>query len=192
MKQKRIVPFPGRQQGAVLIVSMLLLLVVTVLALGASQGTRLQERMVGSQRNFDLAFQAAEAGLRAGERIIDNSMTAPPPPCASLRNGPCLVYERGYLDSFVSYEDQAFQEREWWAERAQSYDTTADAIAGEGLAGDDPLFYIEELAEVRDTGSPSPTGPTPSRVYYRVISRGEGGTANAQVVLHSTYVRRFN
>jgi type IV pilus assembly protein PilX len=195
MKQKLIVASAARQKGAVLIVSMLLLLVVTVLALGASQATRLQERMVGSQRNFDLAFQAAEAGLRAGERMVDDSnMVAPPLPCAS-DNPPCKVYERGYLATIVPYEDQAFKDRDWWIQRAQAYavSPTANVIGGtEGLAIRDPLFYLEELEEVPDALSIPPTGPPPSRVFYRIVSRGEGGNANAQVVLHSTYVRRFN
>lgn len=191
-------PSPRQQSGAVLIVSMLLLLVVTVLALGASQSTRLQERMAGSQRNYDLAFQAAEAGLRAGERMVDpNSMTAPPLPCAAITNPPCRVYERGFLNRTVSYEDQAYQERAWWTQRAQSYSATATTnliggAAGEGLAKNDPQFYIEELEEVPDSLSIPPTGPPPSRVFYRIIARGEGGTEDSQVVLHSTYVRRFN
>lgn len=196
MKHQPSIPFSRRQSGAVLIVSMLLLLVITVLALGASQSTRLQERMAGSQRNYDLAFQAAEAGVRAGERMVDpKSMTAPPPPCSDISKGPCLVYERGYLDSFVSYEEQAYQPRSWWTERAQSYSTTPNQIsgtAGVGLAKADPQFYIEEVQEVPDALSVPPTGPPPSRVYYRIIARGEGGTENAQVVIHSTYVRRFN
>jgi type IV pilus assembly protein PilX len=189
MKQKLIVPAPAHQRGAVLIVSMLLLVVVTILALGASQTTRLQERMVGSQRNFDLAFQAAEAGLRAGERMVADSMTEPPLPCSSTP--PCQVYERGYLSGDVSYEDQAFLERDWWLSRAQRYAST-QAISGEGLAGQDPLFYIEELEEVCDSCSNGPGGPAPSVVYYRIIARGEGGTPNAAVVLHSTFARRFN
>ena len=201
MKQQRFSPSFHRQQGAVLIVSMLLLLVITVLALGASQSTRLQERMAGSQRNYDLAFQAAEAGLRAGERMIDsNAMTAPPLPCASISTPPCKVYERGYLaeraSTPVSYEDQAFQSDAWWTARAQSYSTSTTPViggnAGEGLAKADPQFYIEELEDVPDTLSTPPTGPPPSRVYYRIIARGKGGNDNAQVVLHSTYVRRFN
>jgi len=186
---------PRRQSGAVLIVSMLLLLVITVLALGASQSTRLQERMAGSQRNYDLAFQAAEAGLRAGERMVDPlSMTTPPLPCAAITRPPCRVYERGYLDSFISYENQAYQPREWWTARAQSYSGSATNLIGGtvGLAKQDPQFYIEELQEVPDALSVPPTGPQPSRVFYRIISRGEGGTENSQVVIHSTYVRRFN
>lgn len=184
------------QKGAVLIVSMLLLVVITVLALGASQSTRLQERMAGSQRNYDLAFQAAEAGLRAGERMVDpDSMLAPPLPCATISNPPCRVYERGFLNTTVSYEDQAYQPRTWWTSVAQNYGTGTNLIkgaTGEGLAKEDPQFYIEELQEVADALSIPPTGPPPSRVYYRIIARGEGGTSNSNVVIHSTYVRRFN
>lgn len=73
-----------QQRGAVLVVSMLLLLVMTVLALGASQTTRLQERMSANMRDRDLAFESSEAGLRNGERIID-SQTVAPSPCTADR-----------------------------------------------------------------------------------------------------------
>ncbi|MET0533464.1 MAG: PilX N-terminal domain-containing pilus assembly protein [Steroidobacter sp.] len=196
MKHHFHISSPHRQHGAVLVVSMLLLLVITVLALGASQSTRLQERMAGSQRNYDLAFQSAEAAIRAGERMVDPaSMAAPPLPCAAITNPPCRVYERGYLNNTVSYADQAFQSREWWTARAQNYGTTTNLIsgaAGDGLAKRDPQFYVEEVEEVADALSIPPTGPPPSRVYYRIVARGEGGTDNSQVVIHSTYVRRFN
>lgn len=66
-----------QQRGAVLVVSLLLLLVMTVLALGASQTTRLQERMSANMRDRDLAFESSEAGLRNGERIIDSLTVAP-------------------------------------------------------------------------------------------------------------------
>ena len=66
-----------QQRGAVLVVSLLLLLVMTVLALGASQTTRLQERMSAGMRDRDLAFESSEAGLRTGERIIDSLARSP-------------------------------------------------------------------------------------------------------------------
>jgi type IV pilus assembly protein PilX len=189
MTHPRLNRLPQQQRGAVLIVSMLLLLVMTLLAMGASQSTRLQERMAGSQRNQDLAFQAAEAGLRAGERFVDNpAMTKPPLPC---NVAPCQVYERGTLDRVVSYQNQAYENRAWWTARAQTYSATPQ-ISGDLLAGQEPQYYVEELEEVPDSLTIPPTGPPPSRVFYRVVARGEGGTANAQVVLHSTYARRFN
>jgi type IV pilus assembly protein PilX len=194
MKQQ-LIPSSRQQRGAVLIVSLLLLLVVTILALGASQSTRLQERMAGSQRNYDLAFQAAEAGLRAGERWLDrDSLTEAPSPGIVPGNP---VYERNFLtDSYedkLSFEDQVVASDEWWETVAQPYtDGSTDAIGGAGLALADPQFYIEQVEEVPDALSKATNGPQPSRIFYRVVARGKGGTQNANVVLHSTYVRRFN
>lgn len=177
------------QGGAVLVVSLLLLLVMTVLALGASQSTRMQERLAGSARNHDLAFQSAEAGLRAGERFVDApALTAAPFPCTT---GRCEVYELGIATQALSYEDQAFQNRSWWTANAWEYAATAQ-ISGTDLAVNEPQFYIEEVEEVTDTLTIPPTGPPPSRMYYRITSRAEGGTDTAQVVLQSTFARRFN
>jgi type IV pilus assembly protein PilX len=58
------------QQGAVLITSVMLILLLTLFGLGAMQSTTLQERMAGNMQQRDLAFQAAEAGLRDAESYI--------------------------------------------------------------------------------------------------------------------------
>lgn len=180
-----------RQHGAVLVVSLLLLMVMTVLALGASQATRMQERMAGNARDHALAFQSAEAGLRAGERMIDDpGLTSAPVPCATAR---CQVYEPGVLTTAqnLTYADHAFQLPAWWTTHAWDY-ADDDQITGDGLAISDPQFYVEELEEVTDSLTIPPTGPPPSRIYYRITSHAEGGTETAQVVLQSTYARRFN
>lgn len=178
-----------QQRGAVLIVSLLLLLVMTVLALGASQTTRLQERMSANMRDRDLAFESSEAGLRNGERIVD-SWTVPLSPCTS---GRCQVYDRGVLPATVAFQDQP-----WWNLNAWSYvtgqtfsTTAANAIKGSGMAGADPQFLIEEIEDVPDALSVPPTGPPPSRIYYRITSGAQGGTPQARVVLQSTFARRF-
>ena len=181
-----------QQRGAVLIVSLLLLLVITVLALGASQSTRLEERIAGSQRNYDLAFQSAEAALRAGERWVkDPSRKRPPVTCNEVRNPPCEVYERNYVRNQVPYTEQAYQQESWWTARAQPYATDGNQISGAGRAIRDPVFYIEFVEEVPDYLSQPLAGPAPARLYYRIVSRGLGGTPDAIVVLHSTFVRRY-
>jgi type IV pilus assembly protein PilX len=192
MNQQPMFPSLHRQRGAVLIVSLLLLLVITVLALGASQSTRLEERIAGSQRNYDLAFQSAEAALRAGERWVkDSSRKRPPVPCNQLGNPPCQVYERNLVRNQVPYAEQAYQNDAWWAARTQPYATDGNQISGAGRAVRDPMFYIEFVEEVPDHLTTTPTGPAPARLYYRIVSRGLGGTADATVVLHSTFVRRY-
>ncbi|HHJ38290.1 MAG: hypothetical protein AXA67_13855 [Methylothermaceae bacteria B42] len=55
-------PFPNerRQQGAVLIVSLLLLLVMTLLGVTAMQSNMLEEKMAGNFWSRNLAFQAKD------------------------------------------------------------------------------------------------------------------------------------
>ncbi len=55
-------PFPNerRQLGAVLIVSLLLLLVMTLLGVTAMQSNMLQEKMAGNFWSRNLAFQAKD------------------------------------------------------------------------------------------------------------------------------------
>ena len=62
-------PRRARQQGVVLVVVMVLLLVAMLLALANIRNTLLEERMSASVMDRSLAFQAAEAALREGERI---------------------------------------------------------------------------------------------------------------------------
>jgi type IV pilus assembly protein PilX len=189
MQQIPLYHFARQQRGAVLIVSLILLIVMTLLAIGGSQMTRMQERIASSSRNHDLAMQAAEAGLRAGERRVAE-FTFPPPPCNAA---PCAnVYELGALtrNMGLTYEDQAFQDRDWWVTYAQEY-AAGEMISGDDGASVEPLFYIEEMGEVQDFLSGTPTGPPPARTYYRITAMGQGGTNAAQVVLQSTFARRF-
>jgi type IV pilus assembly protein PilX len=56
------------QQGAVLIVGLIILVVLTLLGVQAMRTNVAQERMAGNMRERNVAFQAAEAVLRVGER----------------------------------------------------------------------------------------------------------------------------
>lgn len=175
-----------------MVVSLLLLLVMTVLALGASQMTRMQERMAGNARDYDLAFQSAEAALRTAERLIDDpALTSAPFACSS---GRCRVFELNIVPSDIAYRPTT-----WWDANAWSYasdnswnSTPGTGISGSGLAHRDPQYVIEEVEEVPDSLTIPPTGPPPSRVYYRITAAAQGGTATAQVVLQGTFARRFN
>ena len=58
-----------KHRGAVLIVSLMMLLIMTILGINAVLTTTLQERMTGNLRNKHMSFQATEAALRTGERM---------------------------------------------------------------------------------------------------------------------------
>jgi Tfp pilus assembly protein PilX len=63
-----------KQKGSVLIISLLLLIVMTILAISSMNNTIMEERMAGNLFQRDSAFQAAEGALRAGEDYL-NSLT---------------------------------------------------------------------------------------------------------------------
>ena len=59
-----------RERGAVLIVALLFLVMLTLLGVTAMTGTTLEERMAGNARDNAVAFQAAEAALRDARRDL--------------------------------------------------------------------------------------------------------------------------
>jgi type IV pilus assembly protein PilX len=57
----------NHKEGAVLIISLIMLLLLTIIGVTAIQTTSLEEKMAGNMRDQNLAFQAAESALRVGE-----------------------------------------------------------------------------------------------------------------------------
>jgi len=65
----------NRKNGAVLIISLIILLLLTIIGVTAIQMSLLEEKMAGNMREQNIAFQAAESALRAGE--TDTATIAP-------------------------------------------------------------------------------------------------------------------
>ncbi|MCG6866336.1 MAG: hypothetical protein LJE58_13025 [Thiogranum sp.] len=63
------------QRGAILIVSLLMLLVMTLIGVTAVSTTTLQEKMAGNNRQRQLAFQAASSALRDAETWLETNIT---------------------------------------------------------------------------------------------------------------------
>ncbi len=64
------------QQGAVLVVGLIILVVLTLMGVQAMRTNLVQERMASNMRERNLAFQAAEAALRAGEARVQQAPAA--------------------------------------------------------------------------------------------------------------------
>lgn len=60
-----------RQEGAVLVVTLMILLVVTLLTVSNMRSSVLQEKMAGNTNDRNVAFQAAESELREGEQFLE-------------------------------------------------------------------------------------------------------------------------
>lgn len=169
-----------RQRGAILVVSLLLLLVMTVLALTASQTTRLQERMAGNARDIDLAFQAGEAALRAAEARLDATNNAPPNSCDDPES--CTAQARP--ETSINY---TVQDDDFWADSGYEYGGDEKDLKE---VAEDPVFYTEEWATVEDTltvDRPTQAGVT----YYANTAKAVGGSKTASVFVQSTYAVRW-
>ena len=168
-----------RQRGAIMIVSLIFLVVMTMLILASIRGTVMQERMAANLYDRSLAFQAAEAALRAGENLVS---TSPPKPTATGcdSNGNC-----GKPDPD---EDPVWQDEANW-EKAHS-----PAIE----IGDLPVppqFLVELLADsmaednICESTSIDPDAPCysgPEGLRYRITARS-GEEGRAVVILQSIY-----
>lgn len=72
-------PVPrSRQRGAVLVIALLFLTILTILGVTAMTSTTFEERLAGNTRDQGLAFQAADAALRDARRDL-NGIVIPPP-----------------------------------------------------------------------------------------------------------------
>ncbi len=166
-----------------LVVSLLLLLVLTILAVAASQTTRLQERMAWNMRDVDLAFQGAEAGLRAAEKFLATppSLTALNP-CSNPADENCFVLEQGYFTDI----DLTRENSSWWTSNARPYgDASAQEISD---VTEEPRFVIEELETIPFSLKVG-HGPPPGKTYYKSTARSPGGTNTSVAVVESVFAR---
>lgn len=175
-----------RQSGAVLVISLLLLLVMTLLGLGASQSTRLQERMAGNQRDQEVALQGAEASLRAAERRLSPMVSEVLTRCRTPSDA-CDSYEKRILVNATTQVelDLANQANSWWEDFGKEYADAEDLTAVKNI----PQFVVEHRAEVREVLSVGDSNLDTVRDFYMVTARSSGMTDTAQVVIQSTYAR---
>ncbi len=166
----------SRQTGVALIVSLIFLVMLTLIAVTAMRSTSLQERMAGNTRDHMLAFQAAEAALQAAEITLG----ACTPPSGT---GIYLVPNTSPAAAYTSTQD--------WDN--YPWGTSAVNLAG-ALYGvkQQPQYVIERLTTTAPGGGNQIVniafGPHTGSGYYRITSRGTGGTANAAVVLQEIFV----
>ena len=69
------------QRGSVLLISLILLLMLTMIAIGAATQATLQQRMAANSQQQQSAFQAAESGLQAWAeqfKVAPDSFNATP------------------------------------------------------------------------------------------------------------------
>ena len=175
------------QRGFVLIVALVLLLILTILGLAAAQSTSLQERMAGNARNRDLAFQAAEAGLRAAESCIPSAMSLPVCTNFSANANGNYLFDPANPPPPSNLNTPLWAVNGFWNNPA--YVLSYPAITGASLpyVATQPEIIIEKLPAIAapggNIGQQQFGGSTPMIQNYRITVLGFGGDNSATAML---------
>lgn len=170
----------SRQSGAALVVSLIFLLVVTLIAVSSTRDTLLEEKMAGNARDRNVAFQAAESGIREAEIFIESIV--------SLGN----FSSSGGLYGRTTYEPD-FLDPSIWSDSSK-YIVADDAYG----AYQAPQYFVKHVTTVTGTeGAMNLSGYGDNKgsgdvTVFRITARGTGaGPDSAEVILRSQYGRIF-
>lgn len=167
------------QQGATLIVCMIILVVITLLGVGSIQDTTLEEKMAANMKNRNTAFQAAETALRDAEDYLDS--------IATLAD---FDGTGGYLGS-DDVEPDYFDYTNTW--------TDANSHSSVNLTNpaSPPRYIIKYFVEkTYEDNSPTVLDHGESIAgqdvtVFKITSLGTGGTDSSRVILQTFYGKKF-
>jgi type IV pilus assembly protein PilX len=206
-------PQRARERGAVLLVALVFLILLTLLAIGASSGSLLQQRMVSATRSAQLATMSGDTALRGAEWNIWNYFS-------QVQGGSFCA--RGSIDatSGCVYYDPSITALYGTAGTITQFRTGDNAwLAGTGISykgadgsgytsqtsdmvtanvAQNPQYIIEDMGMLRAPGAgllheSGVTGPNSGGAgqitldVYRVTARATGGTDNTVRVVQSTF-----
>lgn len=164
----------AKQQGVALVISLIILLLITLLAISSMNTTVLEEKMAGNYKDRNIAFQAAEAGLRAGE--------------AYLRKTDLVFDDEGSNTGLYLPTTSGLPR--WkqviWTSIGGDVREYIGSLSSVAAA---PVYIIEELPPVSEAGSSLEAGVAIESRYYRITSQAVGGTDSTLVMLQTTYKR---
>ena len=172
----------NRQKGAAIFIALVMLLVMTIIGITASQTTTLEEKMAGNLRDQTLALQAGEAVLRWTETWVGQLVGEPT--AVSLCASPCdeTVWVLNTLDVTSA---------PLWSTGSVRSNYTGLPTTGLGKVAAAPKSVVEEHSFIKDSLNQGKQNDTSGQMFYRLTADGTGGTAAAQALLQSTYSRRF-
>lgn len=176
----------NRQQGAALLMTLLILFVLTLLAASNMERVTMQEMMVNAQRDGDLALELTEEVVREAERRISSGVVV-----LSDFDDDGPLYSAGKapvnLSSAEWTEDNSFAATETFDDWSESFD---------GLQIPMPRYFIELIGDVEGTsqvtdvvmqgrvdattGDIRPTG-------FRIVAMSQGLNGSARRIVEVYY-----
>ncbi|WP_110669122.1 pilus assembly PilX family protein [Salinicola halophilus] len=176
---------PSQQRGAALLVTLVLVALISLLTLGASETARLQQRLASNELAHQMAFQAAEAALKDAERRISETADL-----TLFCSGGDAVYP---ITTQAGLEDDDRWRR--LEQQGRAVDLSLYSVEGSELAPPprylvgciapaliDGYFDTEPVVKGQASESANP------RYFFRVFAIGYGPAGQARQRLEARYV----
>lgn len=174
---------PHRQAGVALVVALILLVVITLVGFAAVRGTLMQQRMSANLYDRQIAFQSAEAAMRAAQaHIVAN-------PGDIARN--CQA--GGVVCQADPFNDPNFDTSKIIT---VGQGTASDQFTASSIASGQPQYVIENMGNWYDPNTSTgynqsanahnygAQGVSTTAVYYRVTARSaDPATAGNRAVV---------
>ena len=167
---------PSRQRGAVLLIGLILLVVLTLVGVSTMETTGMEHKMVANMSDRQVCFEAAERAVKIGEDWLNAQASQPD----SSGGGSSPVYE----DLTAN----------WWNTDANWTSWSHASVSAAAQEAQAPIYVVENLASMRsrDNLNSLQAGDTNTgRAFYRVYAKGFGQRAANKCVIQTTYARRF-
>jgi len=178
-----------KQSGAVLVMALLMLFVLTLIGVSSINTTSMEEKMSGNTRNRHVAFQAAETAVRDAERDITTNINNPAAQFTAT-GGASGRYSLGDGPTTTDALNNS-----WWSGAAK---TSSAASTTYGVKSS-PIYTIEYLGETKQEeasdvnlfGGEEGQGGQGGIHTFRITVRGTGLTDNSVVVIQSHFGKRI-
>ncbi|MEX1032058.1 MAG: PilX N-terminal domain-containing pilus assembly protein [Cellvibrionaceae bacterium] len=162
-----------RQKGAVLAVSLIILLVLTLVVVSGSRTVLLQERMTSAVRDSTVSLQLAESGVKEAEAYIETLISTN------------VFNSTGHLFGKSEGPVNVF-EANWGSMQTVN------------VAGGTAEYYIELLGDIKapdmvggEIAHYGQTSGAGQATGFKIVSRGVGDSGNAERIVVSQYGKQF-
>jgi type IV pilus assembly protein PilX len=171
-------PNNAKQEGAALVVCLIILVLVTLMGLTTMKTSVLQEKISGGNSDKTLAMQAGEIALRAAETRIRDQITSTSDFTGGCNKGLCLPTANG-----VSMAETV----DWNSASVVTFGKDGHTALSVGVANQ-PKYIIELLPEMMALPGNS-IGMKSVATPYRITVLAYGRQDNTRVMLQSMFYK---
>jgi type IV pilus assembly protein PilX len=195
MKTRSGCPGGARERGISLVLTLVLMIATLGLGVAVMGVNAMEERMIASTKDRDLALQAAEAGLRDAEQDIASNVSPSTAFTDTCTNGLCTPpSQRDALGALASSPvDDARLGFDWSiGANVRLYGQYTGGAQFPSVA-QQPRYVIEKFSYLGTPAGESVvlgSEPTAPGVGYRITARATGARPETVVILQSIYATR--